>query len=278
MAISQPVYARHMEGVQPGPTYEVVAVRYGLACSTKSDLYYRYSAYGEPDDPQNMDFFFYVLRDGPRTVLVDTGFDLGEAERRAGRETLVPPAEALRLLEVDPATVEQVIVTHLHWDHIGNLDLFPSAELIVPEAELEFWSDPIARQGQFWPHTDPAAIEAVMRARADGRVRASGADEVLIPGVRGIVVGGHSAGQEILVVEGTGGTVVLASDATHLYEELELSRPFAVAVNFREMYEAYELLRGFESDGAVVVPGHDPLVFERFERLGGEIDFAVRIA
>jgi len=260
------------------PRYEITAIRYGLARSTKADLYYRHQAYGEPDGPQTMDFFFYLLRDGGRLVLIDTGFDLGEAERRPGREVVISPQEALSRLGIDPGAVEQLVITHLHWDHIGNLDLFPNAELLVPQAELDFWRDPVARRTQFWSHTDPAGLEVLWRLVEEGRVRGTGADEELVPGVRGIVVGGHSAGQQILVVDATDGVVVLTSDAVHLYEELELERPFAVAVDFRQMYEAYGLLRGLEAEGALIVPGHDPLVSERFPSLGDGADFALRIA
>ena len=94
----------------------------------------------------------------------------------------------------------------------------------------------------------------------------------MAPGIRAITVGGHAAGQQILIVDTDRGPVVLASDAAHLYEELALRRPFAIAVDIRQMYEAYDLLRSMEADGAIVVPGHDPAVTERFPTVGGEAD------
>ena len=186
----------------PMSAHEVIAVRYGTVHSTKGDLFLRYGAYREPDAPQDMDFFFYVLRRDGEVTLVDTGFLPSDAPPR-GRECLIAPADALAALEIEPASVARVIVTHCHWDHIGNLDLFRDAELYVPERELEFWAAPVARNRQFWSHTEAHAIAQLERARAQRRVTATGADEEILPGVRAITVGGHSAGQQIIVVDGT---------------------------------------------------------------------------
>jgi glyoxylase-like metal-dependent hydrolase (beta-lactamase superfamily II) len=251
--------------------HEILAVRYGTVHSTKSDLFLRYGSYREPDAPQDMDFFFYVLRRDGEVTLIDTGFAPADAPPR-GRECLIAPEDALATMGIERESVARVIVTHCHWDHIGNLDLFTNADLYVPERELEFWSAPVARNVQFWAHTEEHAIAQVERARLQKRVSATGADEEIVPGIRVISVGGHSPGQQIVVVDGT---VILASDAAHLYEELELERPFGVVVDLREMVEAYALIKELAAaPGAVVVPGHDPLVAERFPTE----DFAVRIA
>jgi len=250
-------------------SYEIVAVRYGTVRSHKSELFYRYPAYGEQDSSQIMDFFFYVLRRGEEVIVVDTGFRPAAAVPR-GRECLTPPAQALARLGVDPARVSRLLITHMHWDHIGNVELFEAAELLVPAAELEFWSQPVARNAQFWAHTDPDAVAWLERAVRDGRVLATGGQHEVAPGLRAITVGGHSPGQQVLVVETASGPVVLASDAVHLYEELELERPFGVIVNLREMCEAYALLKQMAAEGASIVPGHDPLVTTRYPDLGGD--------
>lgn len=250
-------------------SYEIVAVRYGTLDSHKGELFYRYQAYGEPDAAQVMDFFFYVLRDGDEVIVVDTGF-LPAAAVPRGRRCLCAPQEALARLGIDPASVSRLVITHMHWDHIGNVGLFSDAELFVPEAELRFWDLPLARNVQMWAHVDPDGVALLEDAWRDGRVVATGADHEIAPGLRAITVGGHSPGQQVLVVETAGGQVVLASDAVHLYEELELERPFSVMISLPEMIEAYALLKGMRAGGATIVPGHDPLVTERHPDLGGE--------
>jgi glyoxylase-like metal-dependent hydrolase (beta-lactamase superfamily II) len=251
--------------------FEVLAVRYGTVRSHKSELYYRWQAYGEPDAVADMDFFFYVLRGGGETILIDTGFR-PEAAPPRGRECLVAPLDALARLGVDPASVARVIITHFHWDHVGNIAAFAGAELFVPERELEFWADPVARNVQFWSAVDPDPLAHIIDAHRQGRAVATGADEAIVPGVRVITVGGHSPGQQIVAVDTARGRVLLASDAVHFYEELELERPFGVAVNLREMCEAYALLKRLEIESdAIVVPGHDPAVAGRFASLDGDL-------
>lgn len=236
---------------------EILAVRYGTLSATKGELYHRFDS----AEPQSLDYFFWVLRYDDSTVLVDTGFDSGVAARR-GRSCLCPPVEALRRLGVD--SVDRVVVTHFHYDHVGNLPAFADAELLVPARELEFWTSPAGRDERFAGHVEAAEIEWIA---ASGARTYSGGDEVA-PGVTALALPGHTPGQMGLVTDG----VVLASDAVHFYEELEQRRPFWVFTDLAAMRASYEVLA---ATGGVIVPGHDPLVMERFPAAG---DNAVRVA
>jgi glyoxylase-like metal-dependent hydrolase (beta-lactamase superfamily II) len=83
-------------------------------------------------------------------------------------------------------------------------------------------------------------------------------------------VGGHAPGQLIFEVAGEHGLIVLASDAIHYDDELELERPFGIFVDLADMYRGYQTLREYAASGAAVVPGHDPSVMDRFARLDGD--------
>jgi glyoxylase-like metal-dependent hydrolase (beta-lactamase superfamily II) len=237
--------------------YEVHSLRYATLRSSKASLYYRYESYGEPDAVVEMAYYFWLLRNGDDTIVVDCGFD-PEVGARRGRTCLCPPVEALRALGVEPETVSTVVLTHLHYDHIGNLAAFPAATFVVPRRELEFWTGPIASRFQFASVVEPEEIAFVQRAAAEGRVRLIDGTEEIADGVRAITVGGHSPGQQVIAVRGEDGDVVIASDAAHFCEELELERPFAVLHDLEQMYAAYGVLKGFAAAGAVVIPGHDP--------------------
>lgn len=247
----------------------MLAVRYGTLLSTKSHLFHRYGSYGEPDAEQRMDYFFWVVTAPGRVVVIDTGFDPAVGVRR-GRTCECPPIEALRQVGVDPGSVTDVVITHCHYDHIGNLRLLPAAELVIAEQELDFWTSRWARYRQYWEHVEEAELAVLAAARDDGRVRTITEDTELIPGVRLVPVGGHCPGQLIVTVDTPLRPVVLASDAVHLYEELERDRPFSVISDLEQMYRTFALLKSMATEsGAVIVPGHDPDVTSRFPSLTG---------
>src|SRR3954453_4762219 len=206
--------------------WSVIAVRYGTLETTRSEVYYRYHSYGEPDGPQVLDYYFWILRRGDETILVDTGFD-PERGRGRGRTCLIEPAQAMAVLGVGPETVSRVGLTHLHYDHPGNLDLFPDAELLVAARDLDFWLGPLARRAQFAHAVEAEELGQVLAAVDAGRVRLLEGGEEIAEGVHAILLGGHSPGQLALGIDAVAGWTVLASDALHFYEELERAGPSA---------------------------------------------------
>jgi glyoxylase-like metal-dependent hydrolase (beta-lactamase superfamily II) len=243
-------------------SYEVYAIRYATRSVTKSGVYYHFEAYGEPDAEIGMDYFFWLLRDGDRTVLVDCGYEVAGGERR-GRTTLCPPAEALARAGVEPGDVSHLILSHLHYDHTGLAGEFRETPMTVHRRELDFWTGPLATKPQLVELIEPEEIATI--AGAPYLSVLDGGSANVDDGIEAICVGGHSPGQLVLVVEATNGPVVLASDAIHYYEELERDWPFAVLVDLAEIYEGYATLRELGArPGAVVLPGHDPEVCRRY--------------
>jgi glyoxylase-like metal-dependent hydrolase (beta-lactamase superfamily II) len=259
-----------------GPAFEVIAVRYATRMATKSAVYYEFKAYGLPDEPLQMDYFFYVLRDGEQTIVVDTGFtpDVGAAR---GRTTVTPPLEALARLGVVPSAVSLLVLSHLHYDHTGHIGAFTNAEIVVQRRELDFWTGPVADHVHFAAHREPADLAALLAARDDGRVQLQEGSGTIVPGVDAVLVGGHCPGQQVFVVQGERGRVLLASDAIHYYEELDRKWPFILFSDLEEMVVAYDTVAALAAEpDTVLVPGHDPEVMDRFERLPDGV--GVRVA
>lgn len=252
----------------------VVAVRYGTVETTLSAAFVGFDAYGEDDAPLRMDYYFWLVRRGGRTIVVDTGFDPGVGRAR-GRTCLIEPAAALARLGVAPASVEQVLLTHLHYDHVGNLDLFPAAEFFLDELELEFWTGPYGTKEQFARHNDAGGMEAVVAACDRGAVKTVGAEHEVADGILLQRLGGHTPGQQIVRIATGRAEIVLASDTIHFDLELDRDWPFAIHHDLEQMYRAYDTLRGLRDGGGTIVPGHDPLVMDRFESIG---EFATRVA
>jgi len=250
------------------PNYEVLAVRYATRTAPASQVYLNFHLYGEADHPVGMDYFFWVVRSADRTILVDTGFTPSVGDAR-GRTTTCPPAEALVRIGLDPATVDTVVITHAHYDHAGNLDLFPHARMVIAARELDFWTGPYARRHQFAHVVEQSDIDRLQRLDGEGRLtRISGSHQVA-PGVELFEVGGHTQGQLVVhVTAAARGPVLLASDAVHFYDELELDRPFYAVADLADVYRGFDTVRDLAaSSGAVLVPGHDPLVMQRFPAL-----------
>jgi glyoxylase-like metal-dependent hydrolase (beta-lactamase superfamily II) len=244
---------------------EVLAVRYARRVSSRSESFLGFGVYGEPDAEVGIDYYFWVIRDGTGVFLVDTGFAPPSGARRR-RTQFATPAQLLPGLGIDPAEVTAVVISHAHWDHIGNLAQFPAAHLVMSEAEYAFWASPLAGRGQFAAHSEPDEL-ALLRARhADGTLSLFAGQHTLAAGIELTEVGGHTPGQLIVsVAVPAGGTVVLASDALHLYEELERDRPFAVLADLPGMYRAYDTLAQLaRQPGTHLVAGHDPEVRRRF--------------
>ena len=256
------------------PSYRVLAVRYAERQTTFSEAYYRWSTYGEPDGPLQLSYYFWILdalhEPGSPPIVLDCGFEPERGERM-GRRCLCPPAEALARLGIDPAAVELLVISHIHYDHVGNLHLFPNARMPVARSELEFWTaDPVAQRPQFAAHADPDGIEQLRRATAEERVELIEDRADVAPGITATRVGGHAPGQLVFEVAGEHGPIVLASDAIHYDDELEFERPFGIFTDLADMYRGYTMLKRHAASGAAVVPGHDPSVMHWFAPLEGD--------
>jgi glyoxylase-like metal-dependent hydrolase (beta-lactamase superfamily II) len=249
--------------------YEVLAIRYGTRITTKAESYLNYQFYEEPDSPIRIDYFFWLVRGGGRTVLVDCGYGAEPGARR-GRAMLVDPVAALAALGVEAAAVDQIVASHAHYDHIGNLHRFPNAEIVIARREYEFWTGPYAGRLQFAQPTEAPELAYLTTAREQGRLTLVDETCDLAPGLELVVVGGHTPGQLVAQVAVTGaggepGAAVLAADALHFYEEVERDRPFFIVSDLVGMYRAYEVLREMcEDTGRLLVAGHDPDVLRRF--------------
>jgi glyoxylase-like metal-dependent hydrolase (beta-lactamase superfamily II) len=248
----------------PGDRYEVYALRYATRTSRKSQEYFRYDLYGCPDGVQQMDYFFWLVRNGDRTILVDCGFDKerGMIKKRVQQTA---PLELLARMGVGPADVDHVVISHMHYDHVGNVSLFPNATFSIARDEYEFWSGPYGSRELMRAIVNPDELRIVKDLDRQERLHFIEDAEEIFPGIVATRLGGHTPGQLMVQVSADSGRIVLASDSMHYYEEIERDRPFKLFDDLGEMYRAFDILR--ELDGrpdTTVVAGHDPRVTAEF--------------
>jgi glyoxylase-like metal-dependent hydrolase (beta-lactamase superfamily II) len=243
----------------------VTIARYGTRVGRREGVFLNYPLYHEDDADIGMDYYFWVIRGGDTTIVVDTGFS-EEGGRNRSRTTLMDPAELYRRIGVDPATSPPVVVTHAHYDHIGNLDLFPTSQVVIAEREYDFWTGPHAGRVQFHHSVEDSELTGLRSVHDEGRTRTFRDRVEVAPGVEVIEVGGHTPGQSVVRVPTADGVVLLASDAVHYYEEIERDMPFSSVAELVRMYEAFDTIRGWVDAGEIdhLVAGHDPDILNRF--------------
>src|SRR5580765_793913 len=115
-------------------TYQIYAIRYAHLEHTAR---HNFVGGDEQDCPMPLDYYVWAIVNAERTVLVDTGFDQETAQRR-GRQIVRPVADGLAAIGSSPDRIEHIVISHMHYDHAGNHELFPHARYHVQTEEMAF--------------------------------------------------------------------------------------------------------------------------------------------
>jgi len=240
--------------------YEIYAVRYAHHDRQSPENFLG----GDPHDIlQPLAYFVWAIV-GPRGhFVVDTGFDAAMAEKR-GRTLLKPVDEGLKAIGLDASAVEDVIVTHMHYDHTGNHDLFPRARYHVQDDEMAYATGRyVCHRHIRIPFEADDVVAMVRKVFADRVVFHDGTDQIA-PGITVHRIGGHSKGLQCVRVKTRRGHVVLASDASHLYAHIDGGRVFPITFCVGDVLEGYTTIKKLADSPDHIVPGHDPQVVELY--------------
>lgn len=254
--------------------YEISAVRYGEHKNRPPSI--NFLGAGPHEAIRDMDFFVWVVSGGGRTFVIDTGFDPQTGERR-GRTVTRPVAEGLKAAGIAFDDVNDVIVTHMHYDHAGNHDLFPNATYHMQEKEMHFCTGACMCYAPLQRPFEVNDVLAMVKRVYEGRVTFHDGSSEIAPGLSVHWTGGHSSGLQVVRVRTRRGFVVLASDASHYYENFEQQRPFPTLVSVEDTLRGYDTLYRLASSPAHIVPGHDPEVMNRYPLLREGLEGVVRL-
>lgn len=253
--------------------FQVFAVRYASRAGRRGQHFLGYDEHW--DEPHPTAYYVWLVVSPQRAVVVDAGLDPDRGIPLDGLEFHCSPADGVAALGVDPADVDLVVLSHLHYDHTGTVARFPRARRVVQRAEADYWTGPVATRiaRERWLVSDDDLHEVL---GAPDRLDVVEGDRELAPGLSVHLVGGHTAGMQLTRVRTARGWVVLASDAAHFYENLEQDRLFPILHSTPAMYAGFDRARELADSPDLVVPGHDPAVFTRFPQVTGMS--AVRVA
>jgi glyoxylase-like metal-dependent hydrolase (beta-lactamase superfamily II) len=253
------------------PVYEVYALRFAtLATFAKDGFLLRADVH---DGPLGLDFFIWAIRNAERTLVFDMGFG-HEAGARRNRKLIRHPVEVLARLGIDAATVPDVIISHLHYDHSGNAEFFKAAKFHIQDDEMQFATGRCmchkALNGAF----DVQNVTELVKNVYGGRVKFHQGDEALAPGISLHRIGGHTGGMQVMRVHTERGWIVLASDAAHYYRNFLTDNPFPIVLNIADVIEGNQTLLALADSPQHVVPGHDPQVLGIYPRHPADADIA----
>ena len=248
--------------------YAVYAIKYARNERTSRENF----LFTDPhDSPMPMDYFIWAIVGNGRTVVIDTGFNEQQATLR-GRQLLRTPANGLDLLGIEASKVDEVVLTHLHYDHCGTTGDFRNAQFFLQDREIAFATGRQMTRAPLRQAFDVDAVVDLVRAVYDERVIFVAGERELHPGITLHHVGGHTDGLQVVRVWTRRGWLVLASDATHYYANMERPNPFPIVFHVGDMLAGFDTLRALSDGPLNIIPGHDPLVMQRYPAPSKELE------
>ncbi len=218
----------------------------------------------EPGTKDFIDFYTWVVKGPDGTIVVDTGMDDHEtkamctAKSYGGIKWL---QEKFKQIDVDPTKVEKVIVSHLHGDHFSAWSLYPKATFYIQQKDIDFFTGPGVVFQQV--SRSAAKMSDVINLAYAKRIKFMDGDEQIAPGIKAVLVGGHTPGSQIVTVTTKKGEVVLCCDALDRYQQYT-SRVIGGPADMLLSLFALDTIKKLASSEDLIVPGHEPLVMKRF--------------
>src|SRR5262249_33978491 len=115
-------------------------------------------------------------------------------------------------------------------------------------------------------------VSGVTRALFEERLQLHHGSAGLFDGLSVHLIGGHTRGIQVVRVHTARGWVVLASDTTHYYENMESARPFATTFSREDTLAGFQTLPALADSPSHIVPGHDPIVMQRYPAPSRELE------
>jgi len=203
-----------------------------------------------------------------RVALVDSGFHREQYFRQFTVRDFVKPSDAIAPLGVKPEDVTDIFLTHMHWDHAGGIDLFPSSRIWIQKDEYDYYTGEAWQSARTHGGIDADDVLEIVKRNTRGLVSfVHGDDDTSLSGIGFGVGGRHTFQSQFVSVQLREKAAVLASDNMYLYENLDTHTPIAQTLDAVSNLRTQDRMKSLAGEARLLVPGHDPAVFTRFPKV-----------
>ena len=223
--------------------------------------------HGDIQKRRRINCFAYLLQDARHKVLIDTGvWDLDAVNRTKkgadrwrrenGDQNILTH---LRTMGIHPDEIEELILTHGHYDHAGAAMLFEHSQVYLQSREWDvIFSEENPMRGELG-----ALREYLEKSRREGRVHLMDGDGQTPCQIGLVACPGHTLGSQMAIAETTHGKTLFTGDAVFMQANLDENLPIGFSVDEAGSEKALAYCRSFEG---TVLTGHDPLCVKTVRR------------
>jgi glyoxylase-like metal-dependent hydrolase (beta-lactamase superfamily II) len=245
---------RSIEMSASAPIYEIYAVKYAgpLISSVAMVLWNT-----DWEERIERNYYIWVIRGNEQTLIVDCGVAPSLAKERK-IPGYINPGEVLGGLGLHVSQIKRVIITHVNFDHISGIELYPNATFYIQKKEFHFWiKDPIAKKPPFTRVTDPVGNAHLAELEGTERLIMIDGDQAILPGIELLLAPGHTPGLQVVAVNTAKGTAIVGSDCAHIFRNYEEEIPSIFITDMFAWMKTYDKLKSKVSSLNLLFPGYD---------------------
>jgi glyoxylase-like metal-dependent hydrolase (beta-lactamase superfamily II) len=246
--------------------YEVFAVNYAGPFDRKLAMLLFNTGWAED---MQINYYVWAIRAANgETTLVDTGTGKAWGPKFKG---FFPPEQMVGRIGIKPEQVTRIVVSHMHFDHIGGVtdfaQAFPAAKFYVQKKEFDFWiNSPLSQKAAYKPLQNPDANKAFAELAKGPRVVKIDGDKVIAPNMELLLATGHTPALQAVLIPTAKGQTIVGSDSAHLFRSFKEDVPSGLITNLPVWLETYEKLRS-KAPVENIFPGHDIKMLTDFPKV-----------
>jgi len=236
------------------PIYEIYAVKYAGPFTRRVAKVFWNSDW---EKKIKINYYIWAVKGRNETLVVDSGVAPPLAQEM-GLQGYVNPVHVLKGIGIEASQVQKVVITHIHFDHVNGMGLFPKATFYVQEKEFNFWmKDPVAKKPPFLLLSAPDRNADLAKLEGTERLVLIKGDQTILPGIELLLAPGHTPGLQVVAVNTAKGTAIVGSDCAHIFRNYEEEIPSTFITDMVAWMKTYEKLKSKVSSNHLLFPGHD---------------------